>query len=72
MSESYLHIVKSLAKIYDNLENFTRDESYTREMIEEVKEYFLVSLKDEKLNQEEIKKIAYMIYSLPRIDCDCG
>jgi len=72
MSESYLHIIKSLAKIYDNLENFTRDESYTREMIEEVKEYFLVSLKDEKLNQEEIKKIAYMIYSLPRIDCDCG
>ncbi len=72
MSESYLHIVKSLAKIYDNLENFTRDESYTREMIEEVKEYFLVSLKDEKLIQEEIKKIAYMIYCLPRIDCDCG
>ena len=72
MSESYLHIVKSLAKIYDNLENFTRDESYTREMIEEVKEYFLVSLKDEKLIQAEIKKIAYMIYCLPRIDCDCG
>lgn len=69
MSESYLHIVKSLAKIYDHLENFTRDESYTREMIEEVKEYFLVCLKDDMLKTEEIKRIAYMIYCLPRINC---
>jgi hypothetical protein len=68
MSESYLHLVKSLAKIYDHLETYIRSDDIAREMIEEVKEDFLCSLVHEKLTPEEIKKIAYMIYNLPSFD----
>ncbi len=68
MSESYLHIVKSMAKIYDHLETYIRDNEISRGMIEEVKDEFLTALMNEKLEPEEIKKIAYMIYNLPSYD----
>lgn len=68
MSESYLHIVKSMAKIYDHLETYIRDDEISRGMIEEVKDEFLTALMNEKLEPEEIKKIAYMIYNLPSYD----
>jgi len=57
-----------MAKIYDHLETYIRDNEISRGMIEEVKDEFLTALMNEKLEPEEIKKIAYMIYNLPSYD----
>lgn len=68
MSQSYINIVKKLAKIYDHLELYTKDNCYIRDMIDETTQMYLLSVKNDAISNEETKKLASMLYNLPSIN----
>ena len=68
MSQSYISIVKNLAKIYDHLELYTKDNCYIRDMIDETTQMYLLSIKNDAISNDETKKLASMLYNLPNIN----
>jgi len=68
MSQNYINIVKKLAKIYDHLELYTKDNYYIRDMIDETTQLYLLSVKNESITNDETKKLASMLYNLPSIN----
>ena len=68
MSESYILIIRNLAKIHDQLELYTRDNNYIKDMIYETIEMFLLSIINGSLSNRETSKLAEMIYNLPDIN----